>query len=180
MAMSSTLTPGGLDVAEQPRERARLVGDRDDDLLVRDGRGPVLARDAAGAVDAALELAAQRGVGRRGLDGGDEPVERGLDLAELAEDGGRVRVHDLLPQARVAAGDAGDVAQALAGEDEVLVGDVGEVAGHQHGDQVREVRDPGDGGVVVVDVQGHEPRAAGPDELDDPRGRGVRALAVRV
>ena len=121
----------------------------------------------------------QRRVRRSGLDRADQAVQRDRDLAQLAEHGGGVGADDLLPQPRVAAGDPGDVAQALAGEHEVLVGDVREVAGHQHRDQVRQVGHPGYRGVVVVDVEHHQPGSAGADELDHPLGRLLRALAVR-
>ncbi len=52
---------------------------------------------------------------------------------------------DLPPERRVARRDPGHVADALAGQGQVLGGRVGQPAGDQRGEQVRQVGGPGDG-----------------------------------
>ena len=81
---------------------------------------------------------------------------------------------DLAVQGGVAGGDAGDVADALAGQREVVRRGVGQPAGDQGGQQVRHVRGARHGAVVLGGRQQHRSRPAGRgerlDQLDRSHG----------
>ena len=86
---------------------------------------------------------------RVGGDGRHEGVEVRADLGEEVEHGLGVGLQDLLPQLRVARRDARDVADALAREGEVLGRGRCQPSGDEHGGEVRQVGDAGDGPVVL-------------------------------
>ena len=114
-----------------------------------------------------------------GADRADQQVELAAHLGEQPEHGRRVAGDDLLPQRRVAGGDPGDVADALARECEVVGRRVGEPAGHQHGEQVRQVRGAGHRPVVLLGREPHRHRAAQPRQRLDQRHRAGRGRRVR-
>ena len=105
-------------------------------------------------------------------------------VAHLGEEGEHlvgVGGDDLAVEHRVAAGHPGDVADALAGQGQVVGRRVGEAAGDQGGEQVRHVRGPGDGGVVLDRAQPDRYGAAEPGErLDQRRPRPGRTSSCGV
>ena len=104
----------------------------------------------------------------RRLERGDHAVEVVAVGAQHFGDRGRVRGEDLHPELGVAAGDAGRVAQPLAGEADGGVARRAQPGGEQRGDELRHVRHERDAAIVLVRRHLHGRRARG-------RARGLRA-----
>src|SRR5690606_2471729 len=107
-------------------------------------------RDATDAVPAPVEVLGHRAVGR--VHGGAKVVEPRGEVVEDRADLAGVAADDVDPETAVAAGDPDDVAQALTGEGQIGAGRLGEQPGGQRRDEVRHVRDEGDGAVVGLGV----------------------------
>lgn len=129
-----------------------------------DGRGrprrsAVLARDRQGAGhpvhQEGLELDPASALERL-----QREVQALADLAQHVDHRVLVAADDLAVEHRVSPGDAGHVAHALPGEREVLRRRAGQRTGDERGEQVRHVRRPGDGAVVLGRAQPHRHRAA--------------------
>ena len=165
-------------IGEEPGQLAGLVGHRDVHRAHRPGGAAVLARDRPGAGHATRQQLAEA-LTRALADGVDQQVQLAAHLAEQAEDRFGVAGDDLLPQGRVATGHAGDVADALARQREVGGRSVGQPAGHQDGEQVRQVGGPGDGEVVLLGRQPHRNGSAEAGQLVDERHRLRVCLLVR-
>ena len=110
----------------------------------------------------------------------DDLVELGAQIDEHGADFVGVPGQDLRPQSRVRGGDARDIAQSLPGQRDLLERRVPQLGGDEGGDDLRDVRNLRDRGIVDawVEVEHRGARVLGHgDDLAEAVGRGVLVRA---